>query len=233
MQKRKLDILYCDNYCLAVNKPAGILAQGDRTGDYTIIDMARKRLREDRGGKSGRPFVAPVHRLDRPVSGALLLARKSKAAARLSEAFREGGIEKIYWAFVEGRPAKPSAYIENWLVKDESANRSRIANPDAAGAASAKLFYRTLGKHGGMSLLEVRLLTGRPHQIRVQMAGLGCVIAGDIRYGSKWKLGRMIGLHCRSLNFPHPKTGERVYVCAEVPSEWQNTFFAGGRDPDS
>jgi 23S rRNA pseudouridine1911/1915/1917 synthase len=214
-----IPILYEDNHCMAVAKPAGMLVQADRTGDPTILDAARDDLRQ-RLGKPGNVFLAAVHRLDRPVSGVLLLARTSKAATRLSAQFRSGSIEKTYLALVERAPAAAEGTFEDLLVKVPGANRVRVVRTGEAGARAARLGYRIVSQHAGGTLLEVRLETGRSHQIRVQFAARGCPIVGDLRYGSRRALGSMIGLHASVLVFQPPTRSERVEVRAPLPPEW-------------
>jgi 23S rRNA pseudouridine1911/1915/1917 synthase len=212
--------VYEDNHCLAVDKPAGMLVQADRTGDRTLADAARDSLRE-RYHKPGNIYIGVVHRLDRPVSGVVLLARTGKAAARLAEQFRNGTVRKTYLALVERPPAEDEATLENDLVKDAAANRVRVAQPDEPGAQRARLAYRSLGARPGGTLLEVRPETGRPHQIRVQLASIGCIILGDLRYGSRRGLGPMIALHATELDFQHPTRPERIVVHAPPPESWQ------------
>jgi 23S rRNA pseudouridine1911/1915/1917 synthase len=205
---------------LAICKPAGWLVQPDRTGDRTIVDLVQDDLRV-RHHKPGNVYVGVVHRLDRPVSGVLVVARTSKAAARLAEQFRTGRVEKVYWALVEKPPRPPSGLLEHHLIKDPSTNRVRVARRDEAQARLAQLEYRTLGVHAGGTLLEVRLHTGRSHQIRVQLAAAGSIVTGDLRYGSRTPLGERIALHARRLAFQHPTRGETITVQAEPPPEWE------------
>jgi len=214
-------ILFEDNHCLAVLKPAGILVQADRTGDRTIVDAVRDAVRE-RDRRPGNVFVVAVHRLDRPVSGALLLARTSKAAERLTEQFRTGTVEKRYVALVEAPPPHEVGKLVHRLLKDRENNRVRIANPGDPEARIARLDYRSLGPRPGGTLLEVRLHTGRAHQIRVQLAASGCPIVGDLRYGAHRPLGSMIALHAQELVFSHPTRGHRVTVRAPIPEEWND-----------
>ena len=214
-----LDILYEDNHVLAINKPAGALVQPDRTGDRTLVDDVTDDLRV-RFGKPGKVFVGVVHRLDRPVSGVLLLARTSKGAARLAAQFRDGRVEKTYWALVESTPETPAGTLEHFLLKDPAQNRVRIATAEEPGARRARLEYRVLRPAAAGTLLEVRLETGRAHQIRVQLAAMGCIIAGDLRYGSRRPLGSMIALHARTLAFDHPTRGERITIEAPIPATW-------------
>jgi 23S rRNA pseudouridine1911/1915/1917 synthase len=195
--------------------------QPDRTGDATIVDAVREDLRR-RHGKPGNVFVVAVHRLDRPVSGVLLLARTTKAATRLAEQFRTGRVEKTYWALVERPPSPPAGTLEHVLVKDAAHNRVRVAAEGTPGGRRARLRYSTLGPRRGGTLIEVRLETGRAHQIRVQLAAIGCVIVGDLRYGSHRALGSCIALHARSLAFDHPTRAERVVVEAPLPAAWDD-----------
>ena len=226
MAHDEIEILYEDNALLVVNKPAGMLTQSDKTGDRTIIEPARRHIIGARGESGGNPFVVPVHRLDRPTSGVLILARKTKVASRLGEQFRENLVQKTYWGLVEGRPPERRMELEHWLLKDRDANRTSVVPADTPGAVPAELSCRVLEKLGGRTMLEVRPVTGRSHQIRVQLAEIGCPIVGDMRYGSKKALGHMIALHCRSLSFTHPITEGKVHVVAELPEEWKSVLKA-------
>ncbi len=216
-----LEVLYEDNHCLALNKPAGLLAQGDITGEPTILDAARDYLKT-KYAKPGNVFVGPVHRLDRPTSGVVLLARTSKAAARLSEQFREGTVTKLYWAVVEGNCVDDSGTWNDRLWKDESRNVVEVV---ASGGQEASLAFRVLARTKGQSFLEVRPLTGRSHQIRVQLASRGLPIVGDKKYGARSSLRAIDGkprvaLHARSLTFSHPTRREAISVIAGVPADW-------------
>lgn len=216
-----LEILFEDNHCLAVNKPAGLLTQGDVTGEPTVIDAARDYLRE-KYKKPGNVFVGLVHRLDRPSSGVVLLARTSKAAARLSEQFREATVEKTYWAIVEGDcPAEEGEWSDR-LRKDASRN---IVEVVAAGGQAAALGFRVLGRARGQSWLEVKPVTGRSHQIRVQLASRGLPIVGDRKYGARSALRALDGkprvaLHAYKLTFSHPTRREAIGLTAAVPGDW-------------
>ena len=219
-----LEIVYEDNHCLAVNKPAGLLAQGDATGEPCVLDEARAYLKV-KYAKPGNVFVGLVHRIDQPTSGVMLLARTSKAASRLSEQFREGSIEKVYWAVVEGRVPPGSGEWSDALLKDETRNVVSVVPPGTPGARAAALAYRVLGSSGRASLVEVRPLTGRSHQIRVQLAARGLPIVGDRKYGAVTRLlatdGKpRVALHARSLTFSHPTRREAISVTAEVPADW-------------
>lgn len=212
-------ILHEDNHCLVVDKPAGMLVQPDRTGDPSLLDWVREDVGR-RFAKPGQVFIGIVHRLDRPVSGVVLLARTSKAAARLAAQFRDGTVEKRYWAVVEKSPDAPEGVLEDDLVKDAASNRVRVARSSERGARQARLRYAVLGARPGGTLVEVQPDTGRPHQIRVQLASRGWIIVGDLRYGSQRELGRWIALHARELAFRHPTRKETVRVGADVPLEW-------------
>src|SRR4051812_15882164 len=187
-------ILYEDNHCLAVDKPAGLLTQGDRTGEPTLVDWARESLRT-RYHKPGNVFVGLVHRLDRPVSGVVLLARTSKAAARLSEQFRAGTVEKLYWAIVEGVCRDEAGEWVDWLWKDRGRNVVRTVPAGTAAAQEARLAYRVLEKGRRWTSLELRPITGRSHQLRVQLAARGLPIVGDRKYGATSTLMALDGGH--------------------------------------
>jgi 23S rRNA pseudouridine1911/1915/1917 synthase len=211
--------LHEDNHCIVVDKPAGLLTQPDRTGDPTVLDGVAAEVRR-RHHKTGNVFLAVAHRLDRPVSGALLVARTSKAASRLTEQFRTGRVEKTYLAIVEKPPAAAAGTLEHYLVKDHATNRVRVARAGEPDARLARLHYHCRQSSGGPTLLEVRLDTGRAHQIRVQLAAIGCVIVGDLRYGASRGLGERIALHSHRLAFDHPTRPERIVVEAPQPEDW-------------
>ena len=215
----QLKVVFEDNHCLAVFKPAGVLTMGDRTGDLSIVDQAREYLRQ-KYDKPGNVFVGVVHRLDRPVSGVLLLARTSKAASRLSEQFREHSVRKVYHCVVAGRPQESSGELVDWLAKDEAKNLSRVVQRPEDGKLS-RLAYRCLKSAGSLSLLEIELLTGRSHQIRVQLSSRGMPICGDAKYGSKTKLDDWLALHAAALTFEHPTQHEPITVSAPHPANWK------------
>ena len=195
------DILYVDNHLLVVNKPAGMLVQGDSTGDLCLLEAARTWVGETYR-KPGRVYLGLVHRLDRPASGVLVFARTSKAAARLSAQFRERQVQKTYWALVEGETL-PEATLTHRMERREQS--SRIVR---RGGQEARLHYRCVGVHQGTSLVEVDLETGRRHQIRLQLAHTGHPILGDRRYGTSREFIRgAIALHARRLTLTHPTRG--------------------------
>mgnify|MGYP005823336839 CR=1 FL=1 len=219
-----LDILYEDNHCLAVNKPAGLLTQGDATGDISLVDLARADLKA-RYHKPGNVFVGLVHRLDRPVSGVVLLAKTSKAAARLTAQFRDGTVQKTYWAWVEGDCPADEGVWSDRLEKDASSNRVAVLPSDSQAGKPATLAFRVLERGRGTTLLEIRPRTGRSHQIRVQLASRGLPVVGDRKYGARSGLrasdgGMRIALHAREIAFTHPTRGEVRAVIAAVPADW-------------
>jgi 23S rRNA pseudouridine1911/1915/1917 synthase len=219
-----LVVLYEDNHLIAVDKPPGLASQPDRTGDACILDVVKDDLRR-RYAKPGEVYLAGVHRLDRPACGALLMAKTSKAAARMSELFREGRLDKTYLAVVDHAPGEASGRLTDWLVKDAARNTSRVAGPRAKGAKEAVLDYKVIVA-GAPALLAVRLLTGRSHQIRVQLSHIGSPVAGDRRYGSKIALGSAVALHCAALRFEHPVRKEIVTIAAAAPESWRTAFGA-------
>jgi 23S rRNA pseudouridine1911/1915/1917 synthase len=217
------EILYEDNHCLAVAKPAGWVSAHYQGGPETLDRLVKRYLKE-KYHKPGNVFLGIVHRLDKPVSGVLLFARTSKAAARLAEQFREGTIEKVYWAIVEGEVAASAGTLEDWLRKDRDARRVEVVEPDTPGARQALLHFQKRGSHGGLTWLEVRPQTGRTHQLRVQLAHHAHPIYGDAKYGSIHTLDQSIGLHARALTFLHPVRYEPITLTAEVSRLWRGRF---------
>lgn len=221
MSPPPLEILFEDNHCLAIAKPSG-WASTHFQGKTETLDRAVKRYLKDKYKKPGEVFLGIVHRLDKVVSGVLLFARTSKAAARLAEQFREGSVEKVYWAIVEGDVAKPAGTLEDWLLKRDE--RVEVVPPQTERAKQALLHYQKQGSHGGLTWLEVRPQTGRTHQLRVQLAHHGHPIYGDARYGSVRTFGNAIALHGRSLTFLHPIRWEPIMLTAEIPRTWRGRF---------
>jgi 23S rRNA pseudouridine1911/1915/1917 synthase len=202
-----------------------MLVAGDRTGDESLLELAREYLKT-KYGKPGEVYLGLVHRLDRPVSGVVLFARTSKAAARLSEQFRAGTIRKTYQALVEGEVIAAAGELCDWLIKNEETNVVRVAGAQMVDARKSTLRYRRLEserlKTGeGVTLLEVTPLTGRSHQIRVQLAHAGHPIHGDAKYGARHGGGGTIALHAAELTFEHPVRHEPVTVTSPTPAAWQ------------
>ena len=216
-------VLYEDNHIIAVNKTCNEIVQGDKTGDTPLSEMVKAYIKE-KYNKPGEVFLGVTHRLDRPTSGVVLFARTSKALARLNEMFKSHEqIKKTYWAIVQGAPKQPEARLENWLVKNESQNKSYIVKPHAKDAKQAVLNYRTLVRGENYTLLEINLETGRHHQIRVQFSSRGHALLGDQRYG---KLDyTQIALFCYYLSFPHPITREYLSFSVKTPNEGYWTKF--------
>mgnify|MGYP005848394127 CR=1 FL=1 len=212
-------VLHLDNHLLALYKPAGLLVQGDETGDPCLLDLARDWIKA-KYAKPGRVFLGMVHRLDRPVAGVLLFARTSKAAARLGEQFRTGAVDKRYLAIVEGRIRDDEGRLVHRLERGD--NRStRILEDDHAGGQEARLSYRVLDRSESQSLLEVALETGRRHQIRVQLAHAGHPIVGDLRYGAAAPLpSAQIALLARELTILHPTLKTTLSLRSPRPSGW-------------
>lgn len=214
-----MQVLYEDNHVIIVAKSAGEIVQGDKTGDRTLADDVKAYIKE-RYAKPGAVFLGTVHRLDRPVSGVVVFARTSKALARLNEMFRQGAVSKTYWALVLNEPREAAATLTHWLVRNEQKNKSFVCASERAGAKRAVLDYRVLGHTERYHLLEVHLHTGRHHQIRCQLAAIGCPIRGDLKYGApRSNPDGSICLHARSIRFEHPVTHKEIYVEAPVPEE--------------
>ena len=215
-----MEVLYEDNHIIAVNKTCNEIVQGDKTGDTPLSETVKAYIK-DKYNKPGEVFLGVTHRLDRPTSGVVLFARTSKALTRLNEMFKSHEqIQKTYWAIVQGAPKVPEARLENWLVRNEAQNKSYITKPGAKEAKQAILSYKTLVKGEHYTLLEVNLETGRHHQIRCQLAAIGCPIKGDLKYGAKRSNpDGGICLHARKIEFIHPVKKENICITAPVPDD--------------
>lgn len=214
-------VIFEDNHLLIVNKPSGWLVQGDKTGDTTLTDWGRRYIKE-KYDKPGEVYLHPVHRLDRPVSGLVTFARTSKASERLNRLFREDQVEKKYLAIVQGIPIESEGKLIHWLIKDGSKNLVKAYNKERKEAKKAELFYELLLVHKNQSLLLVKPKTGRPHQIRVQLASVKCPIIGDLRYGKGApNADKSISLHAFQLSFIHPVRKEPLQLtCAPKGQNW-------------
>ncbi|OYW24998.1 MAG: hypothetical protein B7Z55_00595 [Planctomycetales bacterium 12-60-4] len=221
----RLQVLYEDNHCLAVAKPAGLLTMGDATGDTTLLEHAKAYIQQ-KYQKPGAVFLGVVHRLDRPVSGVVLFARTSKAASRLSEQFREHRIEKVYWAVVAGTVTPVQGELVQELEKNPSTNVVHVVDRATARSQPCRLNYRKLAQYRAVSLIEVRPETGRSHQIRVQLAHQGWPIVGDRKYGGPpdFTAGQ-IALHARALTFDHPTQHTPTTVQCAPPATWKQWSF--------
>jgi len=213
-----MTILYEDNHIIAVNKTCNEIVQGDKTGDTPLSETVKAYIK-DKYKKPGEVFLGVTHRLDRPTSGVVLFARTSKALARLNDMFKSHNqINKTYWAIVEHAPVEVEGRLENYLVRNEKLNKSFIAKSGDKEAKLAVLTYKTLAQGERYTLLEINLETGRHHQIRCQLAAIGCVIKGDLKYGAKRSNpDGGICLHARQIAFVHPVSKEDICITAPVP----------------
>lgn len=229
-------ILYEDNHLLIVNKKVGEIVQGDKTNDETLCDYYKAFIAE-RDSKPGQVFLGVPHRLDRPVSGVTVLAKTSKALERMNGLFRSSAVCKFYWALTCSAPAQEHAVLTDYLVRNEQQNKTYIYKGDPGKRKDAKLAmleYLLLGRTERYCLLEIRLMTGRHHQIRCQLAGMGCIIKGDLKYGaSRSNPDGGICLHARRIGFVHPVKGVRIEVEAPVPASWMGVgeLVSSGRLP--
>jgi 23S rRNA pseudouridine1911/1915/1917 synthase len=227
MTQQPLPVLYEDNHLLVLNKPSGVLVQGDATGDTPLVEWAKLYVKQ-KYQKPGAVFMGVVHRLDRPVSGVTVFARTSKALERMNALFRDRQPEKIYWAIVGNHPPKHEDTLIHWLLKDEKKNKTTYYTRETGNALRSELSYSVIAEKGGYCLLEVKPVTGRPHQIRVQLASMGCPIVGDVKYGySQPNADGSICLHARSLAFVHPVKKEGLKIEAPLPqTEFWRYFSA-------
>ncbi len=222
-QKERLQrILFEDNHLLVFNKPAGLLVQGDKTNDTTLIDLVKEYIKVTYD-KPGNVFCGLTHRIDRPVSGAVILAKTSKALSRVTQAFKNKEVEKTYLAICHGRPQLSSGNLENYLLKDAKKNKVRVYNSAKAKAKIAQTQYELIHHNNDKCLMKVFPKTGRSHQIRVHMSNLGIPILGDLKYGATKPLqDKSIALHCFQMSMIHPVTKEMISFRASLPntSDW-------------
>lgn len=218
-----IQVLHIDNHTIVVNKQPSDIVQGDKTGDETLAEKVKEYLKV-KFNKEGNVFCGVVHRLDRPTSGALVFARTSKGLSRLNEQFRDKSTRKVYWAVVEKAPEQKTGRLEHFLKKNEKQNKSFAHTLEVDGSKKAVLSYTLIKSSDKYHLLEIELETGRHHQIRCQLATIGCVIKGDLKYGAKRSnKDGSIHLHARKLEFNHPTTQELIRILAPVPNDplWQ------------
>lgn len=218
-----MQIVYEDNHIIIINKAPGEIVQGDKTGDEPLVETLKKWLKE-KYNKPGNVFCGVVHRLDRPVGGLVVFAKTSKALTRLNEMFRKGEVEKTYWALTRNQPEAPEARLEHYITTTERSNKSYASLTEKKNSKKAVLSYRLLGSSDRYHLIEVKLETGRKHQIRVQLSAIGCPIKGDLKYGDKRSNpDGSISLMARRVRFVHPVSGETIDVSAPLPSDplWQ------------
>lgn len=214
-----MDILYEDNHIIIVNKRPGEIVQGDKTGDEPLGETLRNFIKE-RDAKPGNVFMGVVHRLDRPVGGVVIFAKTSKALSRLNEMLRDGRIHKTYWALTRGKPSQPQALLTHYLQSVERNNKTYVYDHPKGDAKLARLEYRTLATGETFNLLEIKLLTGRKHQIRAQLSAIGCPIRGDLKYGDRRSNpDGSISLLARKIEFEHPVSHVLITVEAPVPDE--------------
>lgn len=214
-----MEVVYEDNHIIIVNKSCSEIVQGDKTGDKPLSEKVKEYLK-DKYAKPGNVFCGVVHRLDRPVSGLVVFAKTSKALARLNNMFKDKEVKKTYWAIVADKPRNDEAVLEDYLVKNERQNKSYAHPNPVQGSKKAILDYRVIGKSDRYYLLEVHLHTGRHHQIRCQLANIGCPIRGDLKYGARRSNpDGGISLHARHIEFVHPVSHITVSVTAPVPDE--------------
>ncbi|MCP9611096.1 RluA family pseudouridine synthase [Coprobacter tertius] len=218
-----MEVVYEDNHIIIVNKTGSEIVQGDKTGDTPLSELLKSWLKE-KYAKPGNVFVGVTHRLDRPVSGLVVFAKTSKALTRLNDMFRNGEIKKTYWAIVKNRPSQETGELRHYLVRNEKQNKSVAYDVMKPNAKEAMLTYRVIAHSDKYHLLEIDLKTGRHHQIRCQLAKMGCPIKGDLKYGAeRSNPDGGISLHARYISFIHPVSKKQIEITAPVPGDnlWQ------------
>ena len=221
-----MEVVYEDNHIIIVNKQSGEIVQGDKTGDRPLSDIVKDYIKE-KYQKPGAVFLGVVHRLDRPVAGLVVFARTSKALTRLNKMFAEGQVYKTYWALVANTPSNSEGTLEHWLVRNEQQNKSYAYDHEVPRSKKAVLKYRMIGHTNNYTLLEVQLMTGRHHQIRCQLAAMGCPIKGDLKYGAKRSNpDGSISLQSHRVEFEHPVSHETIAIEAPLPHDplWEGVI---------
>ncbi len=220
-----MEVLYEDNHIIIVSKTVNEIVQGDKTGDATLMDSVKAYIK-DKYNKPGEVFIGLPHRLDRPTSGIVVFARTSKALARLNEMFRNGDVKKTYWAITANKPPQEHGTLEDYIRKNEKLNKSFIVKKESKEAKRAVLNYNVIATSDRYFLLEIDLLTGRHHQIRCQLANIGCPVKGDLKYGyPRSNPDGGLSLHARRVKFVHPVSKIDIDITAPVPDETLWNFF--------
>lgn len=214
-----MKVVYEDNHIIIVAKSSGEIVQGDKTGDVPLSETVKQYIKE-KYHKPGNVFLGVVHRLDRPVSGLVVFAKTSKALSRLCNMFRDGEVHKTYWAITKNAPKQSQGTVTSWLVRNEKQNKSYSYDHEVPNSKKAILKYRLIGHTDNYSLLEVNLLTGRHHQIRCQLASIGCAIKGDLKYGAqRSNPDGSISLLSRRVQFTHPVSKEQMDIFSPIPDD--------------
>lgn len=214
-----MQVIYEDNHIIIVSKRSGEIVQGDKTGDRTLADDVKQYIKE-KYAKPGNVFLGVVHRLDRPVWGLVVFAKTSKALSRLNDMFRTGDVHKTYWAITQNCLAEPEAVLTDWISRNEKQNKSYAYDHEVPGSKKAMLHYKVIGRSDNYTLVEVNLMTGRHHQIRCQLANIGCPIKGDLKYGARRSNpDGSISLLARKIEFVHPVSKEKIYAEAPLPDD--------------
>lgn len=214
-----MQVVYEDNHIIIVSKRSGEIVQGDKTGDRTLADDVKQYIKE-KYAKPGNVFLGVVHRLDRPVWGLVVFAKTSKALSRLNDMFRTGDVHKTYWAITQNCPAEPEATLTDWIRRNEKQNKSYAYDREVPNSKKAMLHYKVIGRSDNYTLVEVNLMTGRHHQIRCQLANIGCPIKGDLKYGARRSNpDGSISLLARGIEFVHPVSKEHITVEAPLPDD--------------
>ena len=220
-----LAVLFEDNHLIIVNKKPGDIVQGDKTGDSPLSDYVKLYIK-DKYAKPGEVFLGTVHRIDRPVSGLVIFARTGKALERMNKLFREKMVQKTYWAVVKNKPKEDFGHLVHYLLKNEKQNKSYTYAEPFGAALKSELKYKIISSSDKYFLLEIDPITGRHHQIRAQLAAIGCPIKGDLKYGfNRSNEDGSIHLHAKAVRFEHPVTKEEIYITAPVPDEVLWNYF--------
>jgi len=232
MEKTDLEVIYEDNHLIAVNKRPGDIVQGDKTGDVPLSERVKEFLRA-KYGKEGNVFCGVIHRIDRPVNGVVVFAKTSKALSRMNQLIQDRQVHKKYWAIVKDAPPQKQGNLVHYLYKVESKNKSIVSNVPKEGYVRAELNYLVIAASESYYLLEIELITGRHHQIRAQLAAMGCPIKGDLKYGSpRSNRDASISLHARSIGFIHPVSQQPVCIEVNPPDKEAWRWFEGKMHPD-